>query len=61
MERDLLLEKQISRWRCCYGEEFPSEDMNQAVVFKSFYEKCLGIKLKKERPNKSQTVQMELK
>ena len=37
VERDLLPEKQIFGWRCCYGEEFPSEDTNQAVVFKSFY------------------------
>ena len=22
-------------WRCCYGEEFPSEDTNQTVMFKS--------------------------
>ena len=28
VERGILPEKQISRWRCCYGEEFPSEDTN---------------------------------
>ena len=39
VERSILPEKQISGWRCCYGEDFPSEDTNQAVVFKSFYEK----------------------
>ena len=39
MERGLLPEKQISGWRFCYGEEFPSEDTNQVVMFKSFYEK----------------------
>ena len=37
MERGLLLEKQIFGWQCYYGEEFLSEDTNQAVVFKSFY------------------------
>ena len=39
VERGILPEKQISGWWCCYGEEFPSEDTNQMVVFKSFYEK----------------------
>jgi hypothetical protein len=39
VEHSLLPEKQISGWRCCYGEEFPSEDTDQTVVFKSFYEK----------------------
>ena len=43
VERGLLPEKQISGWRCCYGEEFPSEDTNQAVVFKSFYEKGFAL------------------
>jgi len=38
VEHGLLPEKQISGWRFCYGEEFPSEDTNQAIVFKSFYE-----------------------
>ena len=39
VERGILLEKQISRWPCCFGEEFLSEDTDQTVVFKSFYEK----------------------
>ena len=39
VERGDLPEKQISGWRCCYGEEFLSEDTDQTVVFKSFYEK----------------------
>ena len=39
VECGILPEKQISGWRCCNGEESPSEDTNQAVVFKSFYEK----------------------
>ena len=39
VERGILPEKQISGWRCCYGEEFPSEDKDQTVVFKSFNEK----------------------
>jgi len=37
VEHGILSEKQISEWRCCYGEEFPSEDSDQTVVFKSFY------------------------
>ena len=43
MEHGLLPEKQISRWRCCYREEFPSEDTNQVVMFKSFYEKGFAL------------------
>ena len=43
VERGILPEKQITGWRCCYGEEFPSEDTNQAVVFKSFYEKGFAL------------------
>ena len=43
VEHGILPEKQISRWRCCYGEEFPSEDTNQTVVFKSFYEKGFSL------------------
>ena len=39
VERGILPEKQISGWQCCYGKEFPSKDTNQAVGFKSFYEK----------------------
>ena len=43
VERGLLSEKQISGWRCCYGEEFPSEDTNRTIVFKSFYEKGFAL------------------
>ena len=43
MEHGILPEKQISGWQCCYGEEFPSEDTNQTVMFKSFYEKGFAL------------------
>ena len=43
VERGILLEKQISRWRCCYGKEFPLEDTDQTVTFKSFYEKSFAL------------------
>ena len=43
VERGILPEKQISGWRCCYGEEFPSEDTDQTAVFKSFYEKGFAL------------------
>ena len=39
LERGILPEKKIFGWRCCCGEELPSEDTDQIVVFKSFYEK----------------------
>ena len=35
VEWGVFPEKKISGWRCCYGEEFPSEDTDQTVVFKS--------------------------
>jgi hypothetical protein len=43
VERGVLPEKQISAWQCCYGEEFPSKDMDQTVMFKSFYEKGFAL------------------
>jgi hypothetical protein len=29
----LIPEKAISRWMCCYGQEFPTEDRTEMVVF----------------------------
>jgi hypothetical protein len=43
VEHGILPEKQISGWRCCYGEEFPSDDTDRTVVFKSFYEKGFAL------------------
>jgi len=43
VECAVLPEKQISGWRCCFGEEFPSEDTTEIVVFKSFYEKGFAL------------------
>ena len=43
VERGILPEKYISGWRCCCGEELPSEDTDQTVMFKSFYEKGFAL------------------
>jgi hypothetical protein len=43
VECGIVPEKQISRWCCFYGEEFPSEDTDQTVVFKSFYKKGFAL------------------
>ena len=43
VERDVLSEKQISGWKCCFGEEFSMEDMTETVVFWSFYEKGFAL------------------
>ena len=39
MERGILPKKQISEWKCYLGEEFPTEDWMEIIVFRSFYEK----------------------
>jgi hypothetical protein len=37
--RGLIPEKAIYGWKCCYGQEFPTEDRTETVVLQSFYEK----------------------
>ena len=43
MERGLLPEKEISWWKCCYREDFPTEDRTETVAFRSFYEKDFAL------------------
>ena len=38
-----LLPKKISGWKCCFGEEFPTEDQTEMVIFRSFYEKGFAL------------------
>ena len=39
VEHGLLPKKAISRWICCFGEDIPTEDRTETVVFRCFYEK----------------------
>ena len=42
-ERGILPGKQISGWKCCFVEEFPTEHMTETVIFRSFYEKGFAL------------------
>jgi len=43
VEHGLLPKKAISGWNCCFGEDFPTEDQTETVVFRSFYEKGFAL------------------
>ena len=43
VERGLFPEKEILGWKCCYGEDFPTKDQTETVVFRSFYEKGFAL------------------
>jgi len=43
VERGILPAKQIFGWKFYYGDELPTEDRTDIVVFRSFYEKGLAL------------------
>ena len=43
LRRELLPEMEILGWKCCFREDFPTEDRTETVVFRSFYEKGFAL------------------
>jgi hypothetical protein len=43
VDRGLLRSKTEVEWRAAVGEDFPSEDVKEQVVFGSFFERCFNL------------------
>jgi hypothetical protein len=43
VDRELLRPKSEVEWKAAVGEEFPTEDMKEQVIFALYFERCLNL------------------
>jgi hypothetical protein len=43
VNRELLRPKEVVEWRAAAGEQFPSEDVKEQVIFASFFERSFNL------------------